>query len=92
MASGRADDREVTVKDIEEHLAILKRMLENCRRKQIYISKSKMQPMKPTVNILGAEVEVGKAIRMDPSRRKALLNMPEPADQKELERTMGALA
>lgn len=58
----------------------------------MFLALSKAQLFSSTLSVLGSQVHVGCAIRIDPGRVSDLMNMPEPANIKELERTFGAFA
>lgn len=93
LATGHASDGlPVTLEDVDEHFEILERFLSKCKENGVFLSRKKAQLFRHDLDVLGSKVLVGKEIRIDPGRVQDLINMPPPANLKELEKSMGSLA
>lgn len=77
-------------RDLETHVRSVENFLDRCRRFEVFLSGSKAQLISPVVDILGARVEVGKAIMVLPSRAEELASAPVPHNVKTLEKVLGS--
>lgn len=55
-------------RDLQTHIRAVRAFLDRCRDEKVYLSRAKAQLLSPVVDVLGTRVEVGKAIRVLPSR------------------------
>lgn len=78
------DDITVTAPSTEEHLNRLEQVLERFKKFGFRLKRSKCEFLKPKIDFLGFEVDA-RGLKPAPNRIDGLVNMPVPADIKQLE-------
>ena len=73
---------------LAEHDAILKIVLERCRERNLRLNESKCKFRQSHSKYLGHVIGNG-GVQADPSKIKAILDMPEPKSKKDVRRVLG---
>ena len=84
------DDLIIAVNNDQEHDATLRRVLDRARELNIRFSKNKIQLKVDQVKYLG-HILSADGIRPDPDKIKAIVDLKQPVDKKELLRFLGML-
>jgi RNase H-like domain found in reverse transcriptase/Reverse transcriptase (RNA-dependent DNA polymerase)/Integrase zinc binding domain/Retroviral aspartyl protease len=82
------DDIIIAAADDDEHDTALRELLERARKYNVRFNRSKIQLKVSTVRYLGHIVSAD-GIRPDPSKVRAIVDMPTPSDRKALLRFLG---
>ena len=85
------DDLIVTCSTWEEHDKNLEALMAAADREKLTFNKEKSKLRRKVIQLLGYEISSGK-VKPDPSRLQPLLDMPPPANPKELKRICGMFA
>ena len=85
------DDLIVTGSTGEEHDKNLEALMAAADREKLTFNKEKSKLRREVIQLLGYEISSGK-VKPDPSRLQPLLDMPPPANPKELKRICGMFA
>lgn len=75
--------------DLEEHLSLLRKFLEQCRLCRITLSLDKAQLLEPHIDFLGHRVTPGKGFTVGSETASTILSMPPPAEKKALRKALG---
>ena len=83
-----ADDMIISAKDETEHDAIVRKVMQRARERNVKFSKTKVQFKVPNVTYMG-HIFAADGLKPDPAKVEAIVMMPKPENKSDLQRLLG---